>query len=49
MIDLSRQPEPYDTLDGFHPTLSGMKTIAEGVINELMEDTEANPPVKRSL
>jgi len=34
-IDLYNKSEPYDTLDGFHPTASGMKTIANAVINEV--------------
>jgi len=35
LIDLYESSEPYDTVDGFHPTASGMKTIASAVINEL--------------
>lgn len=35
IIDLYSSSEPYDTLDGFHPTANGMETIANAVINEL--------------
>ncbi|MBE6960666.1 MAG: hypothetical protein E7448_08115 [Ruminococcaceae bacterium] len=35
VIDLYNGSDPYDTLDGFHPTAGGMKTIADAVINEL--------------
>lgn len=35
VIDLYKGSEPYDTLDGFHPTVSGMKTIASAVSNEV--------------
>ncbi len=35
VIDLFNRAEPYDTLDGFHPNLSGMKTIAGAVIDSL--------------
>ncbi len=37
MIDLYNRSEPYDTLDGFHPTSGGMRTIANAVIKELAE------------
>lgn len=39
LIDLYNNVEAYDTLDGFHPTLSGMKTLADGVIRELYQST----------
>lgn len=35
LIDLYNNCAPYDTLDGFHPIASGMKTIAGAVICEL--------------
>lgn len=34
MIDLHKNAKPYDTLDGFHPTAEGMKTIADAVVEE---------------
>ena len=38
VIDLYNTADPYDTLDGFHPTASGMKTIASAVVNEVITD-----------
>lgn len=35
VVDLYRHIEPYDTVDGFHPNASGMKTLANAVIEEL--------------
>lgn len=35
VIDLYHSSAPYDTVDGFHPTASGMKTIADAVIREV--------------
>lgn len=32
LIDLYKSAEPYDTIDGFHPNASGMKTIADAVL-----------------
>ena len=32
IIDLYQEAEPHDTVDGFHPTASGMKTIADVVL-----------------
>ena len=39
LIDLYNNCEPYDTIDGFHPNADGMKTIAEGVIDEIERDS----------
>ena len=38
VVDLNRVAEPYDTLDGFHPTAEGMRTIADAVINAMSEN-----------
>ena len=35
VIDLYHSGEAYDTLDGFHPNVSGMKTLADSIIKEL--------------
>ena len=35
LIDLNSHGEAYDTLDGFHPTADGMKTISNGIIQQL--------------
>ncbi len=35
VIDLYNGSETYDTLDGFHPTVRGMKAIAGAIINEV--------------
>ena len=44
LIDLYGYAEPYDTIDGFHPTPGGMQTIAQAVLRQL----EENPlPQKR--
>jgi lysophospholipase L1-like esterase len=37
VIDLYDKAEPYDTIDCFHPTAEGMKTIADAVIGEVAE------------
>ncbi len=34
-IDLYNKCAPYDTLDGFHPTAGGMRTIANTIIEEI--------------
>jgi lysophospholipase L1-like esterase len=36
VVDIYRPDQPYDTLDGYHPTAEGMKTIADAVLDELM-------------
>jgi lysophospholipase L1-like esterase len=36
-IDLYNKAEPYDTLEGFHPTSDGMRSIAAAIINEISE------------
>lgn len=38
LIDLYKRAELYDTLDGFHPTASGMQTIADAVLNEVISE-----------
>lgn len=35
LIDLYNDAMVYDTLDGFHPTASGMKTLSDAVIEQL--------------
>ena len=35
VIDLYHYGTPHDTLDGFHPNVSGMKTLADGVMSAL--------------
>ncbi|MBR2321665.1 MAG: hypothetical protein IKA57_05965 [Clostridia bacterium] len=38
LIDLYRYGTSHDTMDGFHPNVNGMKTLADGVINGLNEE-----------
>ena len=38
LIDLHAHDEPYDTIDGFHPNASGMRTIANAVIGGIEND-----------
>lgn len=38
VFDLYSNEEPYDTVDGFHPNASGMKTIANALIGELKNE-----------
>ena len=33
VVDLFKNCEPYDTVDGFHPNASGMQTIAKAVLD----------------
>lgn len=35
LVDVYKRHIPYDTLDGFHPNLDGMETLASLVIEEL--------------
>ena len=35
VIDIYNEAEPYDTVDGFHPTDAGMRTIANAVITNI--------------
>ena len=35
LIDLYRPDVPYDTFDGFHPNVYGMRTLSEAVISQL--------------
>ena len=35
LIDLYGTAEPYDTVDGFHPTAEGMQVIAKAVLDQL--------------
>ena len=35
VIDLYHHAEPYDTIDGFHPTAKGMQTLARAILNQL--------------
>jgi len=35
LIDLYRVGTPHDTVDGFHPNLSGMRTVADAVISQI--------------
>lgn len=35
LLDIFRPQQPYDTLDGYHPTAAGMQTIATAVLEEL--------------
>ena len=35
VVDIYRPNDPYDTIDGFHPTVEGMRTIADAVLREL--------------
>lgn len=36
VIDLYKKAEPYDSIDGFHPSEKGMQTIAETVLAEVL-------------
>lgn len=35
VVDIYRPSEPYDTIDGYHPTANGMQTIADAVLREI--------------
>lgn len=35
IVDIHKPDRPYDTIDGYHPTADGMKTIAEAVLEAL--------------
>ena len=35
VVDIYHQEQPYDTIDGYHPTAEGMKTIASAVLEGL--------------
>ena len=43
VIDLYAYAAPYDTVDGFHPTVGGMQTLAQAILDRL----EKNPPRRR--
>ena len=36
IVDIDCPDQPYDTLDGYHPTAEGMKTIADAVLKEVL-------------
>ena len=38
IIDLEQNEERFDTMDGFHPNVSGMETIANGVLSQLSKE-----------
>lgn len=38
LIDLYSSAQPFDTIDGFHPNLDGMNTIASAVISQLRRE-----------
>ena len=38
VIDLYNVAEPYDTIDGFHPSAEGMQTISAAVIEALIDE-----------
>ena len=40
IVDIFCPDEPYDTIDGYHPTAEGMQTIANAVIRRVV--TELN-------
>lgn len=35
LLDICRLQQPYDTIDGYHPTADGMRTLATSVLEEL--------------
>lgn len=35
VVDIFLPDEPYDTMDGYHPTAEGMKTISESVLRAI--------------
>lgn len=35
VIDIYNKAKPFDTIDGFHPNVSGMKSISDAVIKEI--------------
>jgi len=37
IIDLYKSVKPFDTIDGFHPNVNGMKSIADAIISQLKE------------
>ena len=38
LIDLYGNGKPYDTVDGFHPTVGGMQTLAQAVLDQLQKN-----------
>lgn len=40
VVDIFRPNEPYDTIDGYHPTAQGMQTIAAAVLQEIGKAVE---------
>lgn len=38
VIDLYKNAKPYDTIDGFHPSAEGMRTISEAVLEQLQKE-----------
>ena len=38
VIDLYNHAEPYDTVDGFHPTAQGMQTLAAAILEQLRKE-----------
>ena len=37
-VDIFRPDEPYDTIDGYHPNNSGMKTLSASVLSEIQKE-----------
>lgn len=40
VVDIFDPTAPYDTIDGYHPTAQGMKTIADAVLREVERFTK---------
>lgn len=39
LVDIHCPLNPYDTIDGYHPTAEGMKTIADAVLRAVLTET----------
>lgn len=37
-VDIFRPDDPYDTIDGYHPNNSGMKTLSSAVLSEIQKE-----------
>lgn len=42
LVELHAPDEPYDTIDGYHPTAAGMETIARAVLDSLTKGGAAH-------
>lgn len=42
VLDVHKVDTPYDTIDGFHPTADGMKTIGDLILGELEKEVNCD-------